>query len=90
MRNSEEVIKRIDFTLLEGLVRCMGRSLWRWDGKLDGHTSAGDDGRRSCLRSRVGRDEIPGTGDNAGGGGGLRRDGGGDVLDGRHIVDSKR
>ena len=86
--NSEEVIKRIDFILLEGLVRGMGGSLWRWSGKLDGHTSAGDDGGRSCLGSSGGRDKIPGTGDSAGGtGGGLSEDGGGDESDGRHFVE---
>jgi hypothetical protein len=91
VRNSEEVIKRIDFTLLEGLVRGMGGSLWRWGGKFDGHTSTGDDGGRSCLRSSGGWNEIPRAGDGAGGrGGGLSRDGGGDESDSRHFVDLKR
>ena len=91
VQNSEEVIKRIDFTLLEGLVRGMGGSLRWWGGKLDGHTSAGDDSRRSCLRSSGGRDKIPRTGDSAGGvRRGLGRDGGGGESDGRHFEDSER
>ena len=91
VRNSEEVVEWIDFTLLEGLVRGVGGKLrWR-NGKLDGHASAGDDGRRSCLRSRGGGDEIPGTGNGASGVlGSLSRDGGGDDSDGsRHFVDLK-
>jgi hypothetical protein len=90
VRNSEEVIKRIDFDLLKGLVGGVGRSL-RWLGrKFDGHTSAGDDGRRSCLRNSSGRDEIPGAGDSVGAGGGLGGDGGGDDLNGRHFAGLKR
>jgi len=91
VRNSEEVIKRIDFTQLERLARDVSRSLrWR-SGKLDGHSSAGDDGVRSCLRSGSGRDKIPRAGDGAGGaGGGLSGDSGGDELDGRHFVDLER
>ena len=90
VRNPKEVVKWIDFTL-ERLVGGVGRSV-RWgSGKLEGHTSARDGGGRSCLRSSGGRDEIPGTGDGAGGGrGGLSRDGGGDDSDsGRHFVDLK-
>lgn len=91
MRNSEEVIKRVDLTLFEGLVGGMGGSLWWRDGKLDGHTSAGDGGRRSCLGNGGGRDKIPGTGNGAGGGwGSLSGDGGGDDSDGRHFVGLER
>ena len=90
VRNSEEVVEWIDFTL-ERLVGGVGRNMWWRSGKLDGHTSAGDNGGRSCLRSGGGGDEIPGTGDGAGGvGGDLSRDGGGDDSDsGRHFVDLK-
>jgi len=90
VRNPEKVVEWIDFTL-ERLVGGVGRSMWWRSGKLDGHTSAGDGGGRSCLRSGGGRGEIPGTGNSAGGvGGGLGRDGGGDDLDsGGHFVDLK-
>ena len=72
-------------------MRDVGGKLWRWGGKVSGHTSAGDGGGRSCLRSSSGRDKIPRTGNSAGGGGGsLGRDGGGDESDGRHFVDLKR
>ena len=91
VRNSKEVAERIDFTLLEGLMRDVGGNLWWRSGKLDGHTGAGDDGGRSCLGSSSGRDKIPRTGDSAGGAGGsLSRDGGGDDSDGRHFPDLKR
>lgn len=90
VRNSKEVIEWIDLTLFEGLVRGVGGSLWWRNGKLDGHTSAGDDGGRSCLRSSSGRDKIPRAGDGAGAAReGLSGDGGGD-SDGRHFVDLKR
>jgi len=91
VRNCEEVIKRIDFTLLERLVRGVGGSLrWR-SGKLDRHASARDDGGRSCLRSGGGRDKIPRAGDGTGGaGGGLSGDSGGDDSDVRHPVNWKR
>ena len=92
VRNSEKVTKRIDLSLLKGLVRSVGGSLgWR-GGKLDGHASAGDDGgRRSCLRNGGGRDKIPGACDGAGvAGGSLSGDGGGDDSDGRHFGDVKR
>lgn len=72
-------------------MRDMGGSLWRRGGKLNGHTSAGDDGGRYCLRSSSGRDKIPRTGDSAGGArGSLSRDGGGNKSGGRHFVDLKR
>jgi hypothetical protein len=87
VRHSEEVIEWIDFAL-ERLVRGVGGSLWWRSGKLDGHTSAGDGGGRSCLRSSSGGDKIPGAGNSAGGG--LSGDGGGDESDGRHFVDLKR
>lgn len=92
VRNSEEVIKRIDLTLLERLVGSVGGCLWQWIGKLDGHTSARDDGGRPCLRTSGGsRDEIPGTGDGAGGaGGGLSGDNGGDESNSRHFVDLEK
>ena len=90
VRNSEEVVKWVD-RALKGLVRSVGGSLrWR-NGNLDGHASAGDDGRRSCLRSGGGRDKIPRTSNGAGSaGGGLGGDGGGDDVDGRHFVVLKR
>ena len=87
VRNSEEVIKRIDFALLKRLVRSVCGSLWWRGGKVDGHKSARDYGRRSCLRDSSGRDKIPGAGNSAGVGGGLRGDGGGDDLSGRHFAD---
>lgn len=90
VQNSEEVIERIDFTLLERLMGGVGGNLWWRSGELDGHTSPGDDSGRSRLGSGSGRDEIPGAGNGAGGLGGLRGDGGGDELDGgRHFVDLK-
>ena len=91
VRDSKEVVEWIDFTLVEGLVRGVGGKLWWRSGKLDGYTSAGDNGGRSCLRSGCGGNKIPGTGDDAGVvAGGLSGDGGGDELDGgRHFVDSK-
>lgn len=90
-RNSEEVIERIGFTLLEGLVRGMGRSLWRRGGKLHAHTRARDDGGGSCLRDGGGGDKIPRTCDGAGiAGRDLSRDGGGDDSGGRHFVDFER
>ena len=91
VRNSKEVIERINFTLLEGLMRDVGGGLWRWSGKVDRHTSAGDNGGRSCLTSSSGRDKIPRAGDSAGGGGrSLSRDGGGNESDGRHFADLER
>ena len=91
VRNSEEVIERIGFALLEGLVRRVGRSLWWRGGKLDRYTRAGDDGGRSCLRNGGGGDKIPRTGDGSGvAGRGLSRDGGGDNSDGRHCVELER
>lgn len=86
MRNSEEVIKGVNLTaLLKGLVRSVGGSLWWRGGKLDGHMSTGDDMRRSCVRAG----KVPGAGDSAGVGEGLRGNGGGNDLDGRHFVGLK-
>ena len=91
VRNSKEVVERIDFALLERLVGGVGRCLWWRSGNFDGHTSARDDGGRSCLRSSSGGDEIPRTSDSASGaGGGFSGGGGGDESDGRHFVDLKR
>lgn len=84
VRDSEEVIKGIHFTLLKGFGRGVGGGLWRRDGKLDGHMSAGDDTRRSCARDDNGRNKVPGAGDSPGGGRGLR-DSGGDDSDRRHF-----
>jgi hypothetical protein len=86
VRNSEEIVKWVDWAL-EGLVRGVGGSLWWRSGNLNGHASTGDDGGRSCLRSGGGGDKIPRTGNGAGGaGGGLSGDGGGDDLGGGHFV----
>lgn len=68
-------------------MRGMGRSLWRWGGKLHRHTRARDDGGGSCLRNGGGGDKIPTTYDGPGiAGRDLGRDGGGDDSGGRHFV----
>jgi hypothetical protein len=90
VRDSEEVIERVDFDQLERLVRSVGGNLWRGDGELYGHKSAGDYGGRSCLGDSSGRDKIPRAGDSAGARGSLRRDSGGDDLDGRHFAEWSR